>query len=332
MSLPAALFAIRWLIRDTFLQAMASGIFWLMLVVSGLCILFCLSVHVQGDTPLQTPGELPSFINPRDPAAKDPSQLKGVDIISGELSFLFGAIRVPISRDARSDVRFLQLLLAGGVADVTGLLLALIWTAGFLPTFLDPSAASVLLAKPVPRWSLLIGKYLGVLSFVLFQAVVFIGGTWLALGLRTGIWEGTYWLAVPILLLHFAIFFSFSTFLAVLTRSTVVCVFGSILFWLMCWGMNFGRHAVIAAADQDAATAAMQRTVEIAYWILPKPADMGIFMYNALDAGHYFSQALAFQTVQKQGAFHPELSLLASLAFTAVLLGLSAYQLQTTDY
>ena len=39
---------------------------------------------------------------------------------------------------------------------------ALVWTAGFLPDFLQPSAASVLFAKPVPRWTVLLGKYAGV--------------------------------------------------------------------------------------------------------------------------------------------------------------------------
>jgi hypothetical protein len=38
MNLPAALYAIRWLTRDTFRQARASGLTWLMLAVSAVCI------------------------------------------------------------------------------------------------------------------------------------------------------------------------------------------------------------------------------------------------------------------------------------------------------
>ena len=92
------------------------------------------------------------------------------------------------------------------------------------------------------------GKYIGVLAFVLAQASYFVVGTWLALALRTGIWDANYLLSVPLLLLHFAIFFSFSLLLAVCTRSTVVSVFGSIAFWGICWAINFGRHSVMAAA------------------------------------------------------------------------------------
>ena len=55
------------------------------------------------------------------------------------------------------------------MADTLGLMLTLIWTAGFLPSFLEGRNICVLLAKPAPRWVLLVGKYVGVLAFVLFQ-------------------------------------------------------------------------------------------------------------------------------------------------------------------
>ena len=84
----------------------------------------------------------------------------------------------------------------------------------------------MLLAKPVPRWLLLAGKFVGVLAFVALQGSLFVGGTWLALGVRTGVWDAAYFLCVPLLLLHFAVFFSFSAMLAVATRSTVACVLG----------------------------------------------------------------------------------------------------------
>ena len=169
-------------------------------------------------------------------------------VADGTLSLAFGAVRVAVARDVRTTVHFLQLILAAGVADTLGLLLTLVWTAGFLPGFLAPQAVAVLLAKPVPRWGLLAGKYVGVLAFVLAQAVYFVGGTWLALALRTGVWDAAYLLSIPLLLLQFAVFFGFSLLLAVCFRSTVVCVFGSIAFWGICWAINFGRHAVMAAA------------------------------------------------------------------------------------
>ena len=73
-----------------------------------------------------------------------------------------------------------------------------------------------------------------------FQVTLFVLLTWLALGARTGVWSVTYWWCIPLLLLQFAIFYSFSALLAVVTRSTVACAFGSVLFWLLAWGINYG--------------------------------------------------------------------------------------------
>jgi hypothetical protein len=209
----------------------------------------------------------------------------------------------------------------------------LIWTAAFLPTFLEPSAVSVLLAKPIPRWSLLAGKYVGVVVFVALQASVFVGGTWLALGARTGVWAPDYLLCVPLLVLHFAIFFSFSAFLAVWSRSTITCVFGSLLFWLTCWGMNFGRHAALAhMAEEGHVGAGYSRVMEAAYWFLPKPADMGYLLARSLDADKYFPLGVEIKKVTELGALSPELSLLASVAFAVVMLGVAGYEFVKAEY
>ena len=138
-------------------------------------------------------------------------------------------------------------MLAGGVADTLGLLLTLIWTAGFLPSFLEGRNISVLLAKPAPRWVLLLGKYLGVLAFVLFQAVIFVGGTWLAIGMRTGFWDLSYLLADSAVAVAV---FDLLRILGAAGRvdaQPVVCVFGSIVFWCVAWSLNFGRHALVTA-------------------------------------------------------------------------------------
>ncbi|HEV3205096.1 MAG TPA: ABC transporter permease subunit [Gemmataceae bacterium] len=336
MNLPSTIYAFRWLLRDTFRQARFSGLFWLMLAVSALCVLVCFSVDVVGSTPLRNQGEPTEFLPRSDPQAKPAVSGKSrVDVVSGDLTLAFGAFRVQLGRDGADAIRFLQLLLAGAVADTAGILLALIWTAGFLPSFLEAGAAVVLLAKPVPRGILLLGKFLGVLTFVGFQALVFVGGTWLALGIRTGYWDLGYLLCIPLLLLHFAVFFSFSMWLAVYTRNTIVCVIGSLGFWFLCWGMNFARHSVVAMPSLDPAVvmpAALQSLVEAGYWILPKPADMSMILSHALHAETYFSTMPAFETVAKLGQFSPEFSVLSSVIFLAVLVFCAARQLAHTDY
>jgi hypothetical protein len=344
MNLPTVLLALRWLVLDTFRQSLASGILWLMLAVTGLCILFCLSAGVVGDVnPRWAPDEPPELL-PRGAADAAQAKREGVDVVSGELTLAFGLVRIPLARGRVEAVRQLQLLLAVGVADVAGLLLTLIWTAGFLPTFLEPHAVSVLLAKPVPRWSLLLGKFLGVVAFVLAQASLFVGGTWLALGLRTGVWEKAYLLCILMLLLHFTIFFSVSALIAVWTRSTVACVFGTLVFWFLCWGMNYGRHALVALEPAPGEVVSAQQpplqtlsplvrwSAEAGYWALPKPADLGILLYHAMHAEGLTRELNVFRAVEQRGEFFPQLSVLASVLFTVAVLAVAGHQFVTMDY
>jgi hypothetical protein len=330
MSLPAAIFVIRWLVRDTFRQARANGILWLMLAVSGLCMVFCLSVSTV-DLPLWDPEA--SRVPPDSVKDKEQARKQGVDVINGKVQLAFGAVTIDEWRTYRNTaVRYLEMVLLGLVADTGGILLALIWTAGFLPTFLEPNNASVLLAKPVPRWTLLLGKFLGVLVFVAFQATVLVGGVWLALAIKTNVWDMTCMLAIPILLIHFAVFFSVSALLAVSTRSTVACVFGSLLFWFLCFGMNMGRHYVWTLKEMEGLPGSFVVLVDAGYWLLPKPADLGVMLTEALRAEKDFVEAFDVTALKASGGWHPGTSLLASILFGISILGLAARELVATDY
>jgi len=326
-----------WLVRDTFRQSLAHGIFYVLLAVSLLSIAVCLSLSASGPLTLVAQGDdNPDFVSRRDQDAKDPAKLNssGVLVADGKLTLAFGAIDVPLARDTRGGIYFIELILAGGVADTLGLMLTLVWTANFLPSFLEGRNICVLLAKPAPRWVLLLGKYVGVLTFVLLHATIFVGGTWLAIGVRTGFWDPTYLLCIPLLLLHFSIFFGFSVLLAVCTRNSVVCVFGSILFWCVAWSMNFGRHAFFSSTDLVAESfhsTFLSGLVDFGYWVLPKPADLGMLLFNALGAGNHFGPLLDLSALEAHG-FSMLLSVLSSLAFAAFVLFASARKFQATDY
>lgn len=325
MNLPASLLVVRCLARDTFRQSLASRAFWLALGLTGLCVLLCLSVRLEGYTAARPDGETELF-------GADNQPFTGMNKDAGTVSVAFGAIRLRQFRDGPAEVVFLQTILAKWGAGAVGLLLVLLWTSGFLPEFLDPRAATVLLAKPVPRWGLLAGKCLGVLAFVAFQGATFLAATWLALGARTGVWDGAYFLCLPILLLHFAVFFSFSALLAVATRSTVACVFGSALFWVLCAATNLGRHAAHGLAELRGLTPHFGRALELAYWALPKPLDFHAVLLGALGAEDATAGPVSFPALAAQGAWSPAASLAASALCGLALLACAAYDFVKADY
>jgi ABC-type transport system involved in multi-copper enzyme maturation permease subunit len=349
MNVRSHLAAVNQLTRDTFRQAWASGIGWIMLAVTAICVVLCLSANVSGDVSLQGDGEPVFFLPPTSPRAvalpsanqgvgtslqtdPDLARREGVETISGRMSLAFGAVSFPVSRERGDAVRFLELLLAWGVAGTLGLLMALVWTAGFVPTFLEPGAASTLLTKPVARWQLLLGKYLGVLTFVGLQAVLFVVSTWLGLGVRTNVWDMTYWWSIPLLLLQFAVFYSFAVLLAVITRSTVACAFGSLLFWLLSWGINYGRVMARGLPEYRDLPPFTRAMTEATYTICPKPIDAGLILFNALDARHHLDMPVVFKLLESGPFFSPQLSILSCLVITGVLLALSAHEFNATDY
>jgi len=317
MNLSAALSALRWLVWDTFRQSMASGTFWLFLATIGLCIVFCLGLQF------------------RDPVASDDAELRletdGKTLPLARQSYLFGAVQKKSLHGREFHARETLFLLGGLGAQTVGLLLVLAFTAGLLPSFVDPNSALILLAKPIPRWGILLGKFLGVLVLLAVQIVIFVLGTWTAVGLATGVWPVEYLGTIPTLLLHYGIYFSFSAMLAVTTRNAAACVIGSMIFWLLCWGMNIGRDAVIAY-DLEEFSAASRFLAELAYWALPKPADLCAATWNNLHPEALSVRITDFARVQEKGAFHPSLSMAASLAFAAVIVGISGYELETADY
>jgi ABC-type transport system involved in multi-copper enzyme maturation permease subunit len=334
MNLPTALRTIRWMIRDTFRQSLATKLFWVMLTITAICTLITLSIDISGDMPGSTHDfEVPAFLPPDEVKriGEEKVREEGVRVVSGELSIGFGLLKVKLGRDRDDTVRFIQIVLAALLADTIGVLLALLWTSGFLPTFLEPQSATVLLAKPPPRWTILLGKYLGVVVFVALHAFLFVAGTWTALGLKTVVWNGTYWLALPLLVLNFGIFYAVSTFLAVWTRSTVATAFGTLLFWFLCWIMNY-THVQLTAHPLEGMTPLSQFLLDAGYWLLPKPLDLGGIFYDAIGAQGFSAKMPEMQIIQSAGKFYPELAVLSSVLFGLAALGIAMFEFREMDY
>jgi hypothetical protein len=127
----------------------------------------------------------------------------------------------------------------------------------------------------------------------------------------TNVWDGRYYAALPVLLVHFTAFFAVSALLATWSRSAVIAGLGTVVVWFACWAVNFA-HATSPGG-----------VVDLAYWLLPKPADLGALLFRALGAADGAAETLASA---------PELSVLTSLALPAVGLALAGRAFQRADY
>ncbi|HTL51669.1 MAG TPA: hypothetical protein VL860_03745, partial [Planctomycetota bacterium] len=67
-------------------------------------------------------------------------------------------------------------LVASGLAGWVGLIIALIMTAGHVPTMLRPGGVDLMTSYPHARWQILLARYLGGVVFILWYATLMILG------------------------------------------------------------------------------------------------------------------------------------------------------------
>ena len=101
--LPTAIRTLRWMVRDTFRQSLASRLFWLILGLSVLCTLLCLSIRVTGaeEWPAH-PDEIPAYY-PKSQATPE-VQAEGIRVVGGEVSLGFGVFKFAVGKSKTRQV------------------------------------------------------------------------------------------------------------------------------------------------------------------------------------------------------------------------------------
>ncbi len=137
------------------------------------------------------------------------------------------------------------------------MILAIISTASILPDFMRDGSIDLSLSRPIRRPLLFIYKYIGILLFAVIQVTIAVGLAWLILGLRFDIWSAKSLLAIPLLTLQFVYLSCIGAFIAVVTRSTIASLLGTILIWLVLFLVQFTSNTLIE--QRSAAEALIQR-------------------------------------------------------------------------
>src|SRR5207248_2469859 len=110
-----------------------------------------------------------------------------------------------------------------------------------------------------------------------------------------------------------------------LTRSTAAGVIGTIAFWFVCWGVNYARQAAATAGEPGLA-------LETAYWLLPKPADLGVLLIDALGAQSSFGRDSVLEAVRTRGDIRPEWTLLSSFLVPIIAFAAAVRRLNRSEY
>jgi ABC-type transport system involved in multi-copper enzyme maturation permease subunit len=173
-------------------------------------------------------------------------------------------------------------------------------TAGIIPSALEKGTVDLYLSKPIARWELLLGKYLGAVVLMLFNIVYFLGALWFAFGIKVGVWNGQFFLSSMTLTFVFACLFSIVALLGVLFRGPVIPIIGTFLYLFVIGNLLEQREQVLYLISENPV---YQRILDGLYYLLPQISAMETNIANQITqqeldwrpfAQSLFSSALIF--------------------------------------
>jgi ABC-type transport system involved in multi-copper enzyme maturation permease subunit len=275
-----------------------------------------------------------------------------------EPSLFFGTVPLRIfdTVPLAQQLYFIEGALVKDVGAWVAILVSVIITAFFIPNMLRKGTVDLLLVKPIHRTTLLIYKYIGGLTFIFLNTAFVVGGVWLLLGLRSGIWAPGFLLTIFIITFFFAILYSVSTLFGVLTRSPIVSILLTCLVWFVFWAagqlyllpdalrqmedvqtQQQSRHPAAGAKPEE--TPPKDRlsegwwvsVVKAIHFVLPRYKDVDYLTTRLLARDLLLANQM--DPLQLETAtFSWTESLSVNTAFIALMLGLACLRFATKDY
>lgn len=266
-----------------------------------------------------------------------------VDILFG-LWEIDIAVFDPTTSSGRGNIASLAVSSMDVIVGWFGLVLTIIATASFFPTFMRSGTIDVLLSKPMSRSKIFLGKYLGSMVFVLIQAAFFGVATFLVIGLRWKTWLPGYLLMIPLIVLLFSYVYCISAWVAVSTRSAIAAILLSLGAWMAVTAVQ-SSDDVFELNPEWKEHHTVFYSVRTLRWVLPKTQDVTYLAERWAGAGSGLDlmpketaeqglplmdrvQALE-QKRRNVNALH---TIGSSLAFEAVIVMLAMWSFARKDY
>lgn len=226
------------LVRDTFREAFARKIFWAFFGCSTALILFFIFIMK-------------------------------VDVVQGAIATisLFG--NTSRGEDVQKLVRQVHAAIAAFLF-TAGMFLAVFASAGLIPAVFEPGRIELLLSKPVERYHILLGRYIGNLLVIAANVFYLVFSVWVIFGIKTGVWTaGFLWSSVLIVYI-FAVLLTVVVLVGVLWESAVVATM--VTFGIMLMSPILAQQSIL---ERLLSSEWSRNVVRVMYYALPKVFDVG---------------------------------------------------------
>jgi ABC-type transport system involved in multi-copper enzyme maturation permease subunit len=138
---------------------------------------------------------------------------------------------------------------------------------------LEKGYVDLLLSKPLSRPALFVGRYLGALSVVCINLLYLVGGVWLLLGWKTGVWKAGLPAAGLVILLTYAVLLGFMMLVGVVTGSSSITIMLSYFLFPLTAFLSARDNLTVMLTSKTAVA-----VIDGLYLVLPKIAGMGRIM------------------------------------------------------
>ncbi|NIR47702.1 ABC transporter permease subunit [candidate division KSB1 bacterium] len=149
-----------------------------------------------------------------------------VDVVDGALAMMnvFGK---DIETSRKFDISEMIVGIESVIATLVyngGIFLAIFAAANLVPTMLEKGNIELLVSKPLSRPLILLCRFIGAQSIMVFNVTYLVGGSWLILSMKTGFWHWPYLYSIPMAIAAFAIMYTLMALIGVTTSSTGVSI------------------------------------------------------------------------------------------------------------
>lgn len=151
-------------------------------------------------------------------------------------------------------------------------------TAGTIPDSLEKGTVDLYLSKPLARWELLFGKYLGAVVVIFANILLFVAGLWLIFGLKIGVWSWQFLLSSFTISFMFACIFSIVLFLGVVFRNMAIPIIGCFIYLVVIDNVLENRATVFAFTENKI----LHNILDGLYYIFPQISAMQTALTNQI--------------------------------------------------
>lgn len=153
---------------------------------------------------------------------------------------------------------------------IIGLFVSIFATAGLIPDLLKKGNIDLFLSKPISKFQLLTGKYIGAVSVVFLNIIFLIGSIWFMIGLKFAYWDISFLYSVFSITFVFAAIYALMTLISILTNSSVLSMIVSFLIIIVINPLLGTREDLFRVIDNPF----VEKLIDGFYYMIPQSSEI----------------------------------------------------------